>query len=354
MRVALIGVPKSGKSTLFTAVTGMPIDPFAPPQIHRSMVKVPDTRLDYLAKLHNPKKYTEATLEFLDVPGISLADPAGLAEFRRVLPEVRLAEVLAVVVREFERPDVPAYRDRIDPSGDFAEVWGEILFADLDSVTTRIDRLQKSLTKPSKTHDQDKHELALLQRCRTGLEAEQPLSTILETPDERKALASFAFLTEKPLVALRNVSEAHIADPPRPLSPHAQANLNVCAAAEAEIAALPPQDRGVFLADLGIESPARDRLIRSCYEVAGLISFLTMGPDEVRAWTIHKGATAVEAAGRIHTDLARGFIRAETVAYDDLVEHHDLKGAKAAGKVRQEGKSYIVADGDILNIKFNV
>lgn len=354
MRVALIGVPKSGKSTLFTAATGMAVDPFASPQIHRSMVKVPDPRLDYLARLYNPKKYTEAMIEFLDVPGISLADSAGLAEFRRVLPEVRLAEVLAVVVREFDRPDVPAYRNRIDPAGDFSEVWGELLFADLDSVTTRIDRLQKSLSKPGKTHDQDKHELALLQRCRTALEAEQPLSTVLQTPDERKALASFAFLTEKPLVAIRNVSEDHIAAPPRPLSPHARANLNICAAAEAEIATLAPEDRGEFLAGLGIETPARDRLIRSCYEVAGLISFLTMGPDEVRAWTIHKGATAVEAAGRIHTDLARGFIRAETVAYDDLVAHHDLKGARAAGKVRQEGKNYIVADGDILNIKFNV
>lgn len=354
MRVALIGLPKSGKSTLFSAATGVTVDPYAAPQIHRNVVKVPDERLDYLAKLFNPKKYTEATIEFLDVPGISLGDPGGPAEFRKVLPDIRMADVLAVVVRDFENPSTPKYKDRIDPRADLGEVWDELLFADLEAVTTRVERLQKGLQKPSKTHDQDKHELALLTRCKEALESEKPISAVLDNVDERRMVASFAFLTEKPLIAVRNVSESRIAEAPASLSPHARDNLSVCASVEAEIAALPPEDRRPFMADLGLTTSARDQLIRACYAAGGLISFLTMGPDEVRAWTIVKGANAVEAAGRIHTDLARGFIRAETVAFADLAAHTDMKGAKAAGKVRQEGKTYIVQDGDILNIKFNV
>ncbi|GIK17015.1 MAG: ribosome-binding ATPase YchF [Planctomycetota bacterium] len=354
MKVALVGLPQSGKSTLYAAATGQRQDPFAAPAVHRAVVKVPDPRLDTLAQLYNPKKYTEATIEFHDVPGISLADAAGVGEFRRLLPDIRACDVLMLVLRDFHREDVPAYKDRVNPEADFAELWGELIFADLDAVTTRVERLQKSLQKPSKTHDQDQRELNVLLPCKEALENERPLSTVLQSAEDRKIVASFGFLTEKPLVAVRNVSDDRIAEPDRALSPHARHNLTVCAAAEAEIAALDPAERGPFLADLGIEVPAKDRLLRACYESAGLISFLTMGPDEVRAWPIPKGATAVEAAGRIHSDLARGFIRAETVAYDDLVAHHDLKGARAAGKVRQEGKTYVVSDGDILNIKFNV
>jgi len=220
-------------------------------------------------------------------------------------------------------------------------------------VTTRIDRLEKSLKKPSKSHDQEQRELHLLQRCREALESDRPLSEVIAHEDERRMVSSFSFLTQKPLVGVRNVSDDKVNDPAEFKAPHFEAVITLSASIEAEIAQLDPADRKAFMDDLGIASPARDRLIRTCYLAGGLISFLTMGEDECRAWTVHKGATAVEAAAKIHTDLSRNFIRAETVAYDDLVAHQDMKGARAAGRVRKEGKTYVVQDGDIMNILAN-
>jgi len=354
MKVAIVGLPLSGKSTVFDAVTGMAHDPAAMPDIRHGTVHVPDARLEYLTRLCNPKKVTEATIEFVDIPGGAATEAGARDGFRRALPEIRLCEALAVVVRDHDAPTVPMYRDRIDPAADLREIWDELIFGDLDSVTTRIERLERALKKPSKTRDHELRELEALRRCETALEGGEPVSGVLTADEDRRLLASFAFLTQRPMVVVRNVSEDHVAGPAAPLSEHAAQTIALCASAEAEIARLDPDDRAAFLEDLRIELPARDRLIQACYEVMGMVSFLTMGPDEVRAWTIRKGSTAVEAAGKIHSDLARGFIRAETVSYDDLVAHADLRGARAAGKVRQEGKTYVVADGDILNIKFNV
>lgn len=350
MNAALIGLPRSGKSTLFSAVTGAVIDPYSVPEPHRAVVRVPDPRLAYLAELCHPKKVTEATFELVDVPGCLLEDAHGREAWRRVLPVVRQADLLVVVVRDFENAAVPSYRDRVDAKGDFAAMWDEMIFADLDTVTTRIERLEAALRKPTKTHEAEKRELALLTRCRDALEAEAPLSTVIETDDDRRQLSSFAFLTEKPVLGIRNVSDeqAAVAEPWD--VPHVEDVITLSACIEAEIASLDEQDRPVFLADMGLKEPARDRVIRACYQACGLISFLTMGPEEVRAWTVEKGATAVDAAARVHTDLARGFIRAETVAYDDLVAYRDMKGAKAAGRVRKEGKGYVVQDGDVLLI----
>jgi len=353
MKIAFIGLPQSGKSTLFSAVTGIPFDPYAAPQIHAAVVHVPDPRLTYLTKLYNPKKVTEATVEFLDVPGHSLEDSKGRDEWRKVLPHVRQADGLVLVVRDFKSADVAMYRNRIDAKADFDELRAELLFADLESVVTRIEKIEKSLKKPTATHDAEKHELALLQKCREALESDRPLSTVVHTDDDRRQVSSFAFLTEKPLVCIRNVSDDQAATAQSIQAEHVAASIALCASIEAEIAGLEPADREAFLKELGLTASARDRLIQSCYAAMGLISFLTMGPDEVRAWTIKKGDTASEAAGKIHTDLSRGFVRAETVAYDDLVTHVDMKGARAAGKVRKEGKGYIVVDGDILNILAN-
>ncbi len=350
MKAAIIGLPFSGKSTVFAAITGTSPDPHAAPEPRPAMVRVPEPRLSYLVDLYKPKKVTEATFEFIDVPGCSLADAKGQEDWRRLLPVIRQAELLVVVVRAFRNDAVPAYCDRIDPRADFDAVWDEMIFADLDAVTNRVHRIEASLKKPSRSHDAEKREHALLLRCREALESNQPLAEVLVTEEDRRTVASFAFLTEKPVVCVQNVSDDQAAETAGLDLPHIRASLSLSASIEAEIAALDPADRPAFLKDLGLESPARDRLIRSCYAAAGLISFLTMGPDEVRAWTIHHGDTAVAAAAKIHTDLAHGFIRAETVAYDDLVAHHDMKGARAAGKVRKEGKTYVVADGDILNI----
>ena len=350
MKVAIIGPPLSGKSSVYAAVTGTTADPFAAPEVHVAMVRVPDERLTYLTELCKPKKVVEATIEFVDVPGCSLDTPAGRDEWRRVLPTVRKAELLVVVVRDFANDTVPAFRDRIDAKADFEAVWDELMFADLDAVTTRLERLEAALKKPTKTHDAEKREQVLLLRCQEALEAGKPLSSVVTSDDERRQVSSFAFLTQKPLVGIRNVSDGALDAQADWEAPHVTEMISLSASIEAEIAMLEPDDRAVFLEDLGLPAPARDRLIRTCYEACGLISFLTMGPDEVRAWTIPAGATAVDAASKIHTDLANGFIRAETVSYDDLVAHTDMKGAKAAGRVRKEGKTYVVADGDILNI----
>jgi GTP-binding protein YchF len=353
MKVALVGLPQSGKSTVFSAVTGIKVDPYAAPEPRQAVVRVPDERLAYLASLFNPKKVTEATVEFIDVPGASLDDPKGQDEWRRLMPVVRQADLLVVVVRDFTNDSVPAYKNRVDARADFDVVWQELIFADLDAVTTRVDRIEKALKKPSRSHDQEQHELALLTRCREALESEKPLLDVITGESERRVVSSFAFLTQKPLVGVRNVGDDRANDTGTFPLPHFAEVITLSASIEAEIAALDPADRQTFLDELGIRSSARDRLIRTCYHAGGMVSFLTMGEDECRAWTVPKGATAVEAAARIHTDLSRNFIRAETVAYNDLVAHKDMKGARAAGKVRKEGKAYVVADGDIMNILAN-
>ena len=353
MKAALIGLPQSGKSTVFSAVTGKAADPYASPEPKHAVVKVPDERLDFLSKLVNPKKYTEATIDFVDIPGVALNDPKGRDDWRRLLPEVRKAEVLVVVVREFADPSVPMYQDRIDARADLAVVWDELVFADLEAVTNRVEKLAKSIHKPTKTQDADKKEHALLLKCQAALEAGEPLSNILTHDDERRDVSSFSFVTDKPIVVVRNISDDVCASRDEWDVPHAQAVMTLKADIESEIAQLPAEDRPAFMEEMGLSESALDRLIQICYDACGLISFLTMGPEEVRAWTIPRGATAQEAAGKIHSDLARGFIRAETVAYDDLVAHEGMKGAKAAGRARKEGKTYVVQDGDVLLILAN-
>lgn len=350
MKAAIIGLPQSGKSTVFAAVTGQNIDPFALREPRLAVVRVPDPRLQYLIELYSPKKVTEATVEFVDIPGCALDDAKGQDDWKKLLPAVRQADLLVVVVRAFQNESVAPYKNRIDPVSDFSAVWEEIMFADLDAVTTRLQRLEASLKKPTKTHDIEKREQAILQRCHETLEAGKPISAAGLTEEELRQLSSFAFLSRKPIVCVQNVGDDRVLEQTGLTVDHVADSLSLCATIEAEIAGLEPADRAPFLADMGLKSPARDRLIQSCYRAGGFISFLTMGPDEVRAWTIHQNSTAVDAAARIHSDLARGFVRAETVAYADLLANKDMKGARAAGKVRKEGKAYIVADGDILNI----
>ncbi|MCK6456290.1 MAG: redox-regulated ATPase YchF [Phycisphaerae bacterium] len=354
MRFALVGPPQSGKSTLFSAITGLAPDPAQSGVERLATVKVPDPRLDLLAVLHKPKKYTEATLEFVDVPGISLSDPHGQAEFRRCMANLRVCDGLVAVVRQFESSGVTAYRNRIDPKADLDELHTELMFADLEQVVNRIERLEKQVAKGGKAVEADKRELALMQRIRECLEKELPVSNALHNDEEGKIALSFGFLTQKPLIVVINVSEGDVARPPAFTHPTATATLALSAEIEAEIAQLSPDDRPAFLADLGLSEPAKNRLIHACYDAAGLISFLTAGEEEVRAWTIRRGMSALEAAGKIHSDIQRGFIRAETVAYADLKAAGDMRAAKAAGKVRLEGKTYVVQDGDVILFRFNV
>ncbi len=354
MRVALIGPPQSGKSSLFSAITGQVPDPTKIAQEQLATVHVPDPRVWWLADHYKPKKVTEANFEVIDVPGFSQESPQQQAEFKRHVPNLRNCDGLVAVVRAFEDPSVPPYRDRVDPLADLEELHSELVFADLDVATKRIERLEKEIHKPTPTQEQDKRQLTLLHKIREAWEEERPVADLIHGEEDKKLVSNFAFLSRKPLVVVVNVDESHAADPPPTSFEHARAVASCCAKVEEEIAELDEADRKVFLEDLGLAEPARDRLIHACYDALGLISFLTYGPDEARAWTIDRGASALEAAGKIHTDIARGFIRAETVAFEDFKQAGDIKAAKAAGKVRLEGKTYTVADGDCILFRFSV
>lgn len=354
MRFAIIGPPQSGKSTFFSALTGKALDPSQLMTEQLTTIQVPDARLDYLASIYDPKKYTRANLEFLDIPGASLADAPGQAEFRRRMQEARKCDGLVMVVRAFQSDSVAPYRNRVDAKADLSELHTELIFADLEQVVNRVEKLEKSTQKPSKTRDQELRELAMMQRVQKALESEAPVLSAIQNEDEHRIAASFGFLTLKPVIVVINVGEADVAKPAPFEHEHAKATIALSADIESQIAQLNPEDRKAFLEDLGLQEVAATRVIRTCYGAVGLISFLTCGPDEVRAWTIARGTDAVNAAGKIHSDIQRGFIRAEIVAFDDLKAHTDMKGAKAANKVRLEPKHYVVLDGDIINFRFNV
>jgi hypothetical protein len=356
MRVALIGPPQSGKSTLFAAIAeagGSHVDLHRADQPHLAVVKVPDDRLYWVAKLHNPRKITPAELEFLDLPGFDLSDEAGRNRAKVHWGAMRQCDMLVFVVRAFDDPAAPPYRERIDPGADVQELLAEMLFADLDQVTSRIDKLQAGLKKPTGKREDQQRELELMQRLSAALEAEKPIAGAVEGEAEAKLLRSFAFLSQKPQLVALNCSEDKLgAEGPETIA--GLPCLRLSAKIEEEIAQLPPQERTEFLADLGVTASARDRLIRACSRRMNLVTFLTGSDPEVRAWMVPAGTDAVTAAGGIHSDIARGFIRAEVVAYDDLVAAGDMKGAKAAGKVRLEGKTYVVKDGDVIYFRFNV
>lgn len=357
MRVALVGPPQSGKSVLFAAIAqagGSHVDLSRADQPHLAVVKVPDDRLNWLAEQYKPQKTTPAELEFLDLPGMDLTDEAGRKRAREHWAAMRQADMIVFVLRCFHTPTVAAYRDRVDPEADLTELLGEMLFADLDQVSLRIEKLEAALKKPSPKRDEQARELDLMNRLKDALENEKPVSSAVKDPTEEKLLKGFGFLSQKPSLAVVNLDESGLekAGATDKFGPLACVALS--AKIEEEIAQLPPADRAEFMADLGLTASARDRLIRACYDALKLVSFLTVGEDECRAWTIPAGTDAVTAAGEIHSDIARGFIRAETVSYDDLHACKDMKGAKAAGKIRLEGKTYIVRDGDIINFRFNV
>ncbi|MBW7906820.1 MAG: YchF family ATPase [Phycisphaerae bacterium] len=353
MRVAIVGFPFSGKTTLFTAISGLARDHLKLSDETLAAVRIPEPRLDWLEQVYQPKKRTEATMEFVDLPG-SLEGESDKAGLTRHLPALRQADVLLLVLRGFESAAVPLHKGRIDPAGDLQLLREEMLLADLVICDNRVEKLEKAIVKPSKERDQQKHELELLRRCRACLEAERPLAGVIQPGDEERMLRSFGFLTQKRYVAVVNVGEDRLGSPPPLADPGAFEVFSVCATLEAEIMQVDAADRPAFMAEYGIAALARDRIVRACFDALGMIFFLTAGEEEVRAWAIPKGATAVEAAGKIHTDLARGFIRAETVSYEDLRAAGSMREAKAHGKVRQEPKSYVVADGDVMLIKFNV
>ncbi len=352
MKAALLGLMQSGKSTIFSAISGKPVPAMGATAIEEAIVPVPDSRLDWLEKLYKPKKKTLATIDVLDLPGFSFTDEHGRAAARRLIGQIRTADMLVLVVRAFENPTVPAYRNRVDWKRDLAELQTELLLSDLELVTTRIEKLEKQVHKPTRTQAQDKAELALQLKLQEAIEAEQPISSVIGTDEERATIKSLGFLTLKPMAVVINVGEDRVAEA-IPVEGPMQA-VTMCAKLEHELAQLDAESRDTFMTDLGIGESAAEKFVQMCYSTLGLISFLTTGPDEVRAWPIKDGTIAVDAAGKIHSDIKRGFIRAETMSYHDLKELGDEKAVKAAGKARLEGKEYVVKDGDIINFRFNV
>jgi GTP-binding protein YchF len=357
MRVALVGPPQSGKTTLFAAVAeagGSEVDTHRPDQPHAAVVKVPDERLAWVSELFGSRKTTPAELEFFDVPGMDLSDEAGRHHARTHWPAMRQSDMLVFVVRAFEDDSVPAYRGRMDPAADVRELLEEMLFADLDQVTTRIEKLEAAIKKPTADRDAQLRELELMKRLAEALEAERPVSEAVQSEGEDKLIRSFAFCSQTPMLVALNASEDDLAGGGEDDRIESLPCVRLSAKIEEEIAQLPPEDRAEFLADLGLDEPARDRLIRACFRRMGLVSFFTPSEKETRAVTVPEGTDALTAAGEVHSDIARGFIRAEVVGFDDLKAAGDMKSARAAGTVRLEGKSYVVQDGDVVYFRFNV
>jgi len=358
LKAAFLGLAQSGKSTLVSAVSGKSPAPMGSVDVHEVMVSVPDERLDWLTGLYQPKGTVHATVDCVDMPGLSFTDDHGRAAARKLLNQSRTADMFVLVVRAFENPSVPAYRNSVNPLRDLEELRTEMLLTDLELVTTRIERLEKQAHKPSKTQSRDKAELALQLKLQEAIEAEKPISSVIQNTEgpEMEIVRTLNFLTLKPMMVVVNVGEDQL-DKTVTLGAAAAEHTEVvslCAELESELAKLDTESRVEFMKDMGLTEPAAWKFVQSCYRALGLISFLTAGKDECRAWPIAKGTTALDAAGKIHSDIKRGFIRAETMAYADLKTLGDEKAVKAAGKMRLEGKTYIVQDGDIINFRFNV
>jgi len=351
MKTAFLGMTGSGKSTLLAAVSGRKLPQAGSTQIEEVIAKVPDERLDWLYNLYKPKKNVPATIDCLDLPGLSFADDHCRAAARRLLGNVRTCDLLVLVIRAFDNAGLKA-----DPINELSQLMTEILLADLELVETRITNLEKQVNKPSKDQGKQKMELAFQLRLRQAIESEKPLKTAIQSPEEAELVKPLGFLTLKPIVVVFNTPEnepAKVFDTKNVLDQSIPV-ISVCAEIEYEISQLDEDSRKDFMKDLGLTESAAHKLIRSCYSALGLINFFTVGEDETRAWPIKAGTTALDAAGKIHSDIKRGFIRAETISFADLKQYGDEKAVKAAGKFRLEGKTYVVQDGDIMNFRFNV
>lgn len=356
MKVALVGLTQSGKSTLLSAISGKTPSPSGTNQIDQAVVPVPDERIDWLTKLYQPAKSTYASIDCLDLPGLSFIDDSGRTAARRLLSQIRTVDMFVLVIRAFSDESVSAYRASVDPQRDIRELLSEFLLSDLELISTRIDKLQIQVKKGGINQAQDQEELTLQLKLQEVLENNRPLNTLTLNTREEEILRPLGLLTLKPISIVVNVDETTPADNSA-LSDVVERCVpitSLCAKIEAELAILDPESRQLFMEDLGIKESAVGKFVRGCYSALGLISFLTVGPDEVRAWPLQIGSSALDAAGKIHSDIKRGFIRAETMSYADLHSYGDEKKLRAAGKFRLEGKSYTIQDGDILNFRFNL